>query len=397
MKKFFIAVISLVIVMITCYGIGYVISPVSSIKLEEYEHEISINCPQAYIVRDETIFMAPSAGTFYSNIPEGERVSNGTVISTVYPGHMNGEDVRKLTTLDKQINRLKEIQSQSILYSADSASVESAVSGKMYEIPDLSKENDIDRIRENKTDINSLRRGDEITVSEKITALEAEKVIVEAGMTSGKMEIISNRSGIFSSYYDGLEDKLLPRNCEIYDAEYIRSLKPELKKTQSSSSVVPGDIVCKVMNNHDWYVLGIVKSEDSMLLKEHKKATVRPQNVANTGYEGEIVFVTEPDINGECVFLVRVPSYAEIAFSYRNIDAEIIFEKYSGYKIPTEAIHTGENFGSYYVNAMLGSKTHKCECDVLYTDMSEGYSIIKSSDNAKNELSSMERLVVGER
>jgi hypothetical protein len=29
--------------------------------------------------------------------------------------------------------------------------------------------------------------------------------------------------------------------------------------------------------------------------------------------------------------------------------------------------------------------------------MAEGYSIIKSSDNAKNKLSSMERLVVGER
>lgn len=397
MKKFFIFVISLVIIMITCYGIGYVVSPVSSIKLEEYEHEISIKCPQAYIVRDETIFTAPSAGIFYSSIPEGERVSKGTVISTVYPGHMNGEDVRKLATLDKQINYFKEIQSQSILYSADATSVESAVSGKMYEISDLAKENDISRIRENKSDINNLRRGEDISVSDKITALESEKVIVESGMTSGKMEIISNRSGVFSSYYDGLEDKLLPRNCEIYDAEYIRSLKPEPKKTQNASSVVPGDIVCKVMNNHDWYVLGIVESESSVLLKEYKKAVVRLSDITNVGYEGEIVFVTEPDINGECVFLIRVPMYAEMAFSYRNIDAEIIFEKYSGYKIPTEAIHTGDEFNSYYVNAMLGSKTHKCECEVLYTDMAEGYSIIKSSDNAKNKLSSMERLVVGER
>lgn len=397
MKKFFIVVISLVIIMITCYGIGYVLTPVRSIKLEEYEHEISIECPQAYIVRDETIFTAPSAGTFYGNISEGERVSKGTVISTVYPEHMDGTDVRKLATLDKQINRLKDLQAQSVLYSADTTSVESAVSGKMYEISKLAKENDISRIRENKSDINKLRRGEDISVSDKITALEAEKVIIESGMTSGKMEIISNRSGVFSLYYDGLEDKLLPQNCQMYDAEYIRSLKPELTKKQNAANVVPGDIVCKVMNNHDWYVLGIVESESSVLLKEYKKATVRLSDITNVGYEGEIVFVNEPDINGECVFLVRVPMYAEAAFSYRNTDAEIIFEKYSGYKIPTEAIHTGDEFNSYYVNAMLGSKTHKCECEILYTDMAEGYSIIKSSDNAKNKLSSMERLVVGER
>ena len=149
MKKFFIVVISLVIIMITCYGIGYIVSPVTSIKLEEYEHEIAVKSPQAYIVRDEAFFMAPSAGTFYSSIPEGERVSKGTVIATVYPGYMNGSDVRKLKTLDKQINRLKAIQSQSVLYSTDSASVESAVSGKMYETVALAKENDIYRIHDN--------------------------------------------------------------------------------------------------------------------------------------------------------------------------------------------------------------------------------------------------------
>ena len=55
MKKFFITVISLVIVMIVGYSIAYIITPVSSIQLEEYEHEISIMCEQAYIVRDETV------------------------------------------------------------------------------------------------------------------------------------------------------------------------------------------------------------------------------------------------------------------------------------------------------------------------------------------------------
>ena len=90
-------------------------------------------------------------------------------------------------------------------------------------------------------------------------------------------------------------------------------------------------------------------------------------------------------------------TFLESAFSYRNIDADIIFEEYSGYRVPSESIRTGDTLDSYYVYATVGSETYRCDCEVLYTDIDEGYSIIRSTEDAENKLGSMERLVVGER
>lgn len=397
MKKFFIAVISLVIVMIVGYSIAYIITPVSSIQLEEYEHEISVMCEQAYIVRDETVYYAPGAGTVYNTAAEGERVSSNAVIGTVYNGSVSTAQLKELSTIDKRISLLKEYGAQSSLYSHDSSSAESAVSGKMHDIISLARENNIEQIHEYKNDINRLRRGEDVSLSGKISELEAEKSNIEAGMSSGKSEIISDRSGIFSSYIDGLEGILVPEKIQEYNAEYIRSLSSSESRTASGSPIALGDAACKVMNNHSWYVLGIIKSEYSPMFKDRSRVTVRFTNLSGSEASGNIQFISQPDINGECIVLVKVPSYIESAFSYRNIDADIVFEQYSGYKIPTEAVHTGETLNSYYVYAMQGSDTYICDCVVLYTDISEGYSIIKSSDDAENKLSSMERLIVGER
>lgn len=65
--------------------------------------------------------------------------------------------------------------------------------------------------------------------------------------------------------------------------------------------------------------------------------------------------------------------------------------------MPTEAIRTGEMMNDYYVYATKGSDTYKCKCDVLYTDTTDGFSIIQSSEDAEVKLTSMERLIVGER
>ena len=86
----------------------------------------------------------------------------------------------------------------------------------------------------------------------------------------------------------------------------------------------------------------------------------------------------------------------EGAFSYRAVDVEIIFERYSGYKVPISAVHTTENGG----HKVIGTKDNRqldCDVDVLFTDTKEGYAIVESTDNAKYRVSSMDRIVIGER
>ena len=151
------------------------------------------------------------------------------------------------------------------------------------------------------------------------------------------------------------------------------------------------------MNNHVWYVLGISDETNKELCAEGKSVYVRFPGITSIEVKGSVTYTSEPDDNGEYIFLIKIPSYLETAFSYRQARVELIFEKYEGYKIPLDAIHTKKGLNEYYVNAMKGSEQHECDCDILFTDNENEYAIIQSTETAKNRLSSMERLVVGER
>ena len=397
MKKFFMIVIAIAVLSIAGYGIAYLVSPVTSIELEEYVHEVGISCPDAFIVRNESVYYATSAGTVYDSTQEGDRVARDTVISTVYNGSVDTSVLRELQTIDNNISRLRRREAQSTLYSPDTASVESEIASRLNSIPDLADEDNVEQIHEYRDDINSLRAGEDISITAKIDELTAEKTSVENSISTGKSDILSDRAGIFSSYTDGLEAVLSPDRIGEYSVSYIRGLTPQNTRRQSGSSVLVGDPICKVMNNHVWYVLGIAGSSDSSLCQLDAEVMVRYSNLSGSSAPGRITYVSEPDENGEYLFLVEVSTFLESAFSYRNIDADIIFEEYSGYRVPSESIRTGDTLDSYYVYATVGSETYRCDCEVLYTDIDEGYSIIRSTEDAENKLGSMERLVVGER
>ncbi len=397
MKKFIIAVMALAVIAIVAYGVAYFVMPVQSIELEEFTHEATLHCDDVYIVRDETVYYAKTSGTVYNSIPEGKRASANTVISTTFNANVDGEQLKKLHTIDEKIARLQQESSGSELYSIDRASVENEISQDMNRIYEYARNNDVQEIHEIRNTVNKLREGSDVSVSDEILALESERASVAAEIPGPRTETIADRSGIFSSYIDGLEAVLAPDRAESFTPSYIRSLETHNSRSYNNTSTIIGDPVCKIMNNHSWYVLGIISQDQKGLFDEYKKLNIRFSDISDTTATGELVYISEPDENGECVFLIEVQSYMEIAFSYRKLNADIVFKTYSGYKIPTEAIRTGDTINSYYVYGMKGSDSFKCECDVLYTDIESGYSIIQSTSDAANKLASMDRLVVGER
>ena len=397
MKKFFILVISLAILAIAGYGIAYVVIPVTSIELSEYTHSIDLVCEDAYIVRDETIYYSASDGIVYNIVADGSRVSQNSQISTVYNGDVEFETLLKLRNIDEKINKLKTRSTESRLYTTDAASVENEIAQKMSEVVSIAQKNNVADIGDIRADINNLRTGDVVSAEEKIEALYIDRINIESTIPASKTDTVSDRAGVFSSYVDGLESVLTPERISEYTPAYIRSLTTDNSRHINGINVITGDPICKVMNNHNWYIAGICNEEQRPLVEGNPYAMVRFPNLSGSSVKCELSYLSEPDENGESLFLYKIKTYLESAFSFRNIDAQIVFKEYSGYKVPTDSIRTGESINSYYVYARKGSGTYKCDIDILYTNLTEGYSIIQSTDTANNILSSMERLVVGER
>lgn len=397
MKKFFIAVISLTIFTIAGYGIAYIVTPVNSVPLNEYTHTVSYDCDDAYIVRDETVYYSTSNGIVYNIVSDGDRVSENSAISTTYNGDVSNDVLRSLKTVDKKINKLKTENSTNSMYRTDSGATENEIASKMDKVISLARTDSIEEIHSIREDINSLRTGTSVDIQDKIAALRTERAAIESKISAAKTDTSADRAGIFSSYVDGLESVLTPERVREYTPEYIRSLTVSPNEYINGSPIVTGDAICKVMNNHNWYIMGIIDRDHRLQLEAKSNVTVRFSNLSGSSVEGERVYLSEPDENGDSIFLLKIQTYLESAFSFRNIDSEIIFDEYSGYKIPTDALHTGDSIGEYYVYARKGSGTYKCDVKILYSDITDGYSIIASADGAENNLSAMDRLIVGER
>lgn len=397
MKKFFIGVICITILAFAGYGIAYVVRPLTSMELEEVTHEISISYDNAFIVREEAVYGAGSAGTVYNVVSEGDRVSKGTVISTIYNGDIDENILRQLRTVDKKINVLKKREAESTLYSNDTSSVESEISSRMSGIASLAAENNIEQIRDYKDDINTLREGGTPSISQQLEMYQAEKQNIEYSIAGAKDDISADIPGIFTSYIDGLEAALTPSNMRDFTPSELRNISTAGAAHSSGTAIEAGTPVCKVMSNHQWYIMGITDTDHAKLCEANESVTIRLSKLSGSTAVGKFVYISEPDENNECIFIVEIPSYLESAFSYRNVDVDLIFEEYTGYKIPIEAIHTGDTRDTYYVYATKGSDSYKCDIKILYTDNTEEYAIIKSTDDAKNNLSAMDRLTIGER
>lgn len=397
MKKFFIAVISLVILAGVAYGIAYFVLPVSSMELTRHTHSVGFVCDNTYIVRDETVYISDTDGIVYNIAKEGDRIALDSPISTIYSGDADANKLKQLRTIDSKISSLKGDGHNSELYKSDSDSSEIQVADNMEEVLDLAEENNVSQISEVKKDINTIRKGASVSNNAKIDALNAERSKIEKSISGRKSDILSENAGVFSSYVDGLENVLTPDKVQELTVAGLNALEPKSSEYLNGKQTTAGRPICKIINNHVWYIAGTTDNAHVKMLEENPEVTVRFPGISETDVSGKVVHISSPDADGNCVFTVELSTYVSAAFSYRKVSAHIIFKEYSGYKVPTDSIRTRKEINSYYVLARKGSEAYECDIEVLYSDTKEGFSIIKSTETAENKLGSMERLVVGER
>ncbi len=392
MKKFCIIVFILAAAAIAGYSIKYIVTPVNTVDAAIVTEEKSIS-GKGVIVREEKLYNASSAGTVYNNETEGARVAKDSLISTIYSGSVSSDVLRELHNLDKKIEKEEKSENS---YSPADISVENEIASISSNVIKAAVKNDISSIIQYKRDINSLRAGESVIAEDRLKELNAERGNLELSIASSKTEIYADMSGIFTTYLDGLENVLNPALVENYSPSTLGELNLSGRENKSSSSVNAGDPVCKIMNNHVWYVLMSVPAEKVKDVEKNTPVSMRFKNMANEKINGKISYIGEADESGNALALVKFSTYFESAFSHREVDADLIFESYEGYKVPVSAIYTNEN-GGYSVVGEIGKTQYKCQCDILYTDTDEDFVIINSTEDAENKLSKMDRIVIGER
>lgn len=303
-----------------------------------------------YIIRDETVVK----GNKYKNgmvqiKTEGEKVAKGEAIFRYYT---NGESslVKKIEELDKKINEAMEKEDK--LSSGDTKVLENQITDK---IESCYTESDLQKIKENKKDINS-----SITKKAKIAGelspagsylkkLVDERKKYENSLNSGAEYVTAPRSGVVSYKVDGLEDMLTTKDFGGITKDFLESLNVKIGQVITSSEESG-----KIIDNYECYIAAILDSEYAKKAEIGQKVKVRLPS--GNEISAEIEYINSQD-GEDYVLIFKIEKNIDELIAYRKISFNIIWWSESGKKIPNTAIRyeeKGENKIAYVIRTRAG-------------------------------------------
>lgn len=389
--------ISFILIGVICfcvfYGIRYLENPVETQTAitEVYENKVET---KGYIVRSEQVYNAPVSGAVYHYIQEGTRVGKNRVLSTVYTGDVSEERLAELNNINNKIAEL-ENSGNDALYMSGGINSEEDIENIKNNIIKAKSTRNISKIADYKALINAIITGNvQNAAKSNVDELVRRKNEIEASLRSSKNDIYSQMSGVFSKNVDALESILTPKSVMSYKVSDYESIADAVKEYKTTAS--SGQPVCKVVNNHIWYVMMTVDHEIAATLKPGRNVKLRFEQLPGIETDATIEYIsTEDSKTDKNVIVVKCEQYKEGVFSLRFSKVELILESYEGYRIPVSALHVqGDEKGVMVRNA--GAQMFK-PCKVVYTDIAGGTVIISPVSGTQNMLREYDNIVVGEK
>lgn len=396
MKKRGITIIlSITLLVVIFYGYRYLQIPVKTQVAMITEHEDVISA-DAYVVRKETVYKADTTGTLYNYVSEGARVSKSMCISTVYKGSIDQNLIQELNNVDKKIDKFESALAYNQKFTTYSGNIESSIENIKYDIIDAVINNNISSIPDYKNSINILNNSLSETDTTTLQELKAKKRSLESQLSGEKSDIYSTMSGIFSQNVDGFEQVLTPESVMQFKASDFSGLGVPGDGLRITNSVNAGENVCKVVDNHNWYVLTTVPADRIDDLKAKKNVNIRFENLPGVEVLATVLYISEEEEpNSDCVVVLKSERYLEGVYGIRFGKVDIVLNSYTGYEIPVYAVRVIDNKKGVMI--YVSGKEIFCECDVIYNNEMKGTVILYPAKECQRELSIGDRILLGDK
>ncbi len=394
MKKSVIAILVFVAMFCIFYGIRYIENPEQTMEasLEVYENKIDT---QGYIIRSEQVYNAPATGMVYHYIQEGTRVGKNRVLSTIYTGDVSEQTLSELNNINQKIADMESSINSDTTYMSGGTNSEENIENIKNNIIKAKLGGNVSKIQNYKAQINSIVTGNAQTVeSESIDALYAKKASLEASLRNNKNDIYSQMSGVFSKNVDGLEAVLTPKNVVTYISEDYKNIKETAQNERAN--LAAGEALCKVVNNHEWYVMMLLSSDVTKELKVNQKVSVRFDSLPGIEASGRVEYISSEASGAENnVIVIKFEEYKEGVFSIRYSEMELILESYEGFKIPISALRIQDDERGVLVKS--GATRIFKPCNVIYTDTERETVIVSPVRGGNTMLVTGDKILVGEK
>ena len=311
----------------------YFMDPLSATKAYAYqvEEEISLS---GYVVRQESILPDEESGLLRLDRKEGERVSAGGAVATVYADQASldrQEEIQLLTSRIEQLEYAKEAAlGAEVALRLDNQIKQNLLSYRGTVVArrfyDMESQGSNLRALILNRDYTS---AEGVDLTEQIEVLKAELKELKKQSSGSVRKVKSSVTGLYSAVVDGYEQILTPGSVSQMLPSELSSLSADGTLTSQTGKLVLGD---------SWYYAAVMTVQQAEALQEaegnlHLRFT--------KGVERDLkveVHSVSPEENGRCVVVLRGNTFLQEVTLLRRQSAEVIFNTIEGIRVPKAAL-----------------------------------------------------------
>lgn len=380
MKKGIIRVIIFVFVVFILYNCIGLLRPNIKTQMAHMGTMEKSFALEGIIARDETVIRSEENGVLESKVKENELVKRNKVVATVYKGDIDDESQKKLAEINRRIGELT-AQSSADAHNNDAYKVESGINSKVSDIIIASSQRDAEKVSSLKenlkvlSDKKSAADSSAATATSILSELKSQKEYYETKFNSSKTDIAAPMPGLYSTSIDGFEELVSNASLSGISVADFQALK---KKKFTKDDILNSGVVCKITDNYQWSVAALVGDSVASELEMGKSVCVR------FGDDGEDINATvsyiSPATGGKYVVVVTSTRSSGYAMNNRQVNFDLICDKYTGLKIPANTISVNDE-GKTGVYVLTDTEQKFKEVTVLYKD---GKNAIVETGNGKD-------------
>lgn len=375
MKRFLLRAFIICLVVFQLWNLIILLNPPVKSEMVRYGTIENSEEYDGLIIRDEKVLMSDSSGVLENAVSENDMVKKGKHVASVYAGSVDSETQAKLKQINARIAEISGSQGGNFIFDGDKTKIDGQISTRVSDMMVSLNSKDLQNVAKLKGDLNVLINkkleisGEVGSGATMLNDLKNQKERYEQQLSSSKKNLYAPTPGIYSTLIDGYEQILSSSSANTMTVEGFKNIY-DSKETVQEGAEVP---VCKIVNNIEWYASMLVGSEKASEMKIGQTVYIKIGESANE-YVATVSYISPVD-GKKCIVTVTATEYSEEALKNRKTSITLITDKYTGIKIPVEAIRVNNGVQGVYTvtEGLMKFKT----ADIVYKD--NKYAIVREN------------------
>ncbi|MEE1353758.1 MAG: HlyD family efflux transporter periplasmic adaptor subunit [Acutalibacteraceae bacterium] len=345
---------------------------------------------KVFVVRSEQYVRNRSSGTVISLVNDGNRVSNGGGVAAIFKTPEDAGNYARTSQIGDELKRYNRLNSQNGSYAVNVNSMNAQISSEVIDLAEAVDAGNLDTAQE---DIYGIRdtiitrqiaTGTTLDLNPRLAALNQEYSSLMQ-KSAKHSSINAKSSGYYSSGADGYETTVNYNKVKDLTVKDIKKIMKEDPKP------VPEDVIGKITNDFDWYLLCVVPVSQGSGLTVGDSVTVSLPHSAVSSVEAKVAAVNRDGKSNQLAVILSSNRMNSSISHLRKEEAELIMNSYTGLRVNVKAI-TANSKGVKGVYIKQGNIARFRRLDVVYS--TEKY-VISRPHETGNYVALYDNVIIG--